>query len=532
MRLFLSHDMVLPLSLAFIAFLTFANAIYHPFVHDDIAFIVQNPQIGHLDHLAGIFFQTMNSAGHEGLNIFYRPVLEIFYRLEYRCFGFNAAGFHLVNIAVHILNGLLLFVLLCRLKFSRPMACAVSLLFLIHPVQTEAVDSVVGISNLLSAFFLLSTLICYVEERHALACVMLVLSFFTKEGVVVAPVLFILLDWYQDKKGRAGLWLFFLLLAIGFLGLRSAVTHAHVLETIFQPAGMPHLRFLSIPRTMLMYMRLVVMPYDLHYYRNTDLFGPNAYGFIVLGLLFAALGAAVRSWQAERRGIILGGLWFMICLLPVLNILPIFNEGSLMLTPEHFLYLPMIGLMIVLAVIFTRLVPSRLQLGLALAIFAVLGLATMHQNLFWRGPVALFERTVAFEPSFGRGHLLLAEAYFLNRQEDPAIAEYARALSIMKRYERAVRNDMARHGIESFMKMIYMETAECLQNKGRLDQAVLNYKEALKLDPRDVQALNLLAVCYWRMGEKAEAQQILRAALELDPSYMPVRENLKQLTSD
>jgi hypothetical protein len=104
------------LLLAYIGLIGFVNAIPHPFVHDDIVFIVQNPQINRLDNLSDIFLPQY-SGRSQGINAYYRPILEIIYRLEYRLFGFNAPGFHLVNVLVHIANGLLLFGLLLSVTF-------------------------------------------------------------------------------------------------------------------------------------------------------------------------------------------------------------------------------------------------------------------------------------------------------------------------------------------------------------------------------------------------------------------------------
>ena len=528
-RSFILSDQFLPFSLVIVTLLVFSNAIPHPFVHDDIFYIVLNPQISHLDHLTDLFFRVIDSAPKgSGGNVFYRPLLEIFYRLEYFCFGFNAAMFHLVNILIHILNGLLLFTLLRRLQFSQISAFFVSLLFLIHPVQTEAVDAVVGISNLLSTLFVLLALNYYVQEKFVYSLAVLVAAFFTKEQVVVTPLLFILLDWYQNKKGRESWWLLSFALTAYFMWLRSVITHAHMLENIFQPGGSPGLRFLSIPRTILMYLRLIILPDDLHYYRNTDLLKPNLNGFIVLGVIGLFLSILVQKWRQGKGAIILGLGLFIVCLLPVSNILPMFNEGSLMFTPEHFLYFPIVGVLLVLAALVRIIGAPRLLLWVAIFVSLLFGVVTVIQNNYWRSSVALFERTVAFEPGFSRGHILLAEAYFLNHQEIKAVAEYDQALSIMKGYQSYYTDNVGRRFVSSFMNMIYAEKGECLQNAALYHQAILSYEEALKFNPNEVGLLDYEAVCYVKMGEKAKAKQILMKAFLIDPNFMPVRENLSQ----
>ena len=103
------------------------------------------PTLPSLDHWYEAFKVPAVS---DGLNTYYRPVLEILYRFEYHFFGPHPFGFHLFNILVHIINGLLLFGLLQKLGLREAVAWVVALLFLIHPVQTEAVSCISGISNL------------------------------------------------------------------------------------------------------------------------------------------------------------------------------------------------------------------------------------------------------------------------------------------------------------------------------------------------------------------------------------------------
>ncbi len=445
------------LSLILISFLVFFNSINHPFVHDDIVFIVQNPQISHLEHGWDIFLHP-NVSG-DGINAYYRPVLELFYRLEYQLFGFDASGFHLVNVLIHIANGLLVFLLLLRLSLSRWFAFGVSVLFLIHPVQTEAVACVAGISNLLSALFVLLTLYAYVKEKHLWAIAGFVLALLTKEQVIVVPLLLILLDWYQQKKNRYGLWLWFIVITLGFLSLRANLTGSHMLQDIFQFPGELRLRILAIPRTLLMYLRLLVLPYDLHYYRNTDILASNSLGFIVLGAVSATFIWLVRKLQINAREIIFALAWFIICLLPVLNIVPLINEYSFILTAEHFLYLPMIGVVMIGGLIIKRLIPFQKLLVLGIVICLALGMQSIYQNNFWKGEIPLFERMIRFEPNFARGQLLLANAYAAHNQKDLALDHYQKALDIMKKYRKKSANAQASRFYDGFIQEINFDIA-------------------------------------------------------------------------
>ncbi|MEI7999627.1 MAG: tetratricopeptide repeat protein, partial [Candidatus Omnitrophota bacterium] len=213
----------------------------------------------------------------------------------------------------------------------------------------------------------------------------------------------------------------------------------------------------------------------------------------------------------------------------VLNIVPIINEYSFILTPEHFLYLPVVGGIIVFALIIKQLISLNHLRAIAVVVCLGLGAQTIYQNTFWSGEIPLFERMVSFEGEFARGHMLLAKAYFSNKQTDWAIDHYNQSLRIMKMYALKATNDKARRFYQGFIKEINFYLAQCFTAKGQLDQAIAYYKEALQIDSRDVSLLNNLAVCYIQQGDKSQAEQILKIALGFNPLYIPARENLNRL---
>ena len=263
---------VLPwLSLVFLGLLSFANAVPHPFVHDDIVFIAQNPQIAHLDHLSSVFL-PLHQQGPQGINAYYRPVLEIIYRLEYRAFGFNAHGFHLVNVLLHIANGLLVFGLLRRLRFTPAIAWVVSALFLVHPLQSEAVACIAGISNLAMALMVLLTLHAYLSRWYVLTFLLFIAALLTKEQALMLPLLMVGLDIDQGRARRSyGMWAVWVMTGILFLWFRHVVSGSSVLADVMQSPGELLLRLKAIGPVLLTDLRLIVAPYDLHYYRNYDI---------------------------------------------------------------------------------------------------------------------------------------------------------------------------------------------------------------------------------------------------------------------
>jgi len=466
-----ARDLWPVLSLAGIGCVLYANAVAHPFVHDDIVFIVQNPAISRLDNVAGIFFGPSGAVFH-GINAYYRPILELVYRLEYRFFGLDPHGYHAFNVLVHAANGVLVFFLLFRLGFSRALAWGLSAIFLVHPAQSESVACIAGISNLASAFFILTCLHCYASGRTVLAMAAFVFALFTKESAVVLPLMLIVMDrlYANGPLGRAlaraGP---FAAVAAVFLVLRQHLTGMSLASTVLASPGELCLRILAIPRTLLTYGKIIVWPDDLHYYRNTDILAPNAWAFAVLGLIILTGIWFFRRLNADdKRTVVFGTGWFFVFLLPVLNVAPLINEYSFILTAEHFLYLPIIGVLLIGAVVLSRwaLRPS-VRKGIFAVVFAACFVTTVGQNTFWRGEVPLFERMIRFEPRFGRGHILLARAYDADHRYDLARRHYMIALDIMQGYVARASNVAARNVYLGFIRGIHADLTR-LEKTGQL----------------------------------------------------------------
>jgi tetratricopeptide (TPR) repeat protein len=561
--------------------LAYANAIFHPFVHDDVVFIPQNPAITSWA-IKDIFLTSGHVPGNSSfINQYYRPLLEIVYRLEYACFKDNAFQYHLVNILIHISNGFLFFRILDILQPSRwTFNLLLGVVFLLHPVQTEAVACIAGISNLLFVFFGLLSFWFYLRSytqggrlAFYLSLLSFVLALLSKEQAVILPFLIL---WHHicfPKKDRivayrrifafGNVLVAYFLLRKMILGtfLTSLFAESQITELI--------LRIKSIPATLLMYGRLLIFPYDLHYYRNTDILQPFWGPLLIFTALLGLLAWLIAKANSDRRPYIIFGVgWFVIALAPMLNIVPLINEYSLILTAEHFLYLPIAGFILALGSFIDEKVLKfsiRVKMiGLIMLLTSLVGL-TIYQNQFWRSEVALFERMARFEPYFGRGHILLAKAYYHDKQFKKALLYYTKAFEIMKNYRQKVQDPEVKKIYEGFIKEIYFDAAHCYEGLNQFEKAAQHYALALKLDPHDAAihnsiginymylqqfskavahfelalqgdsqnllAMNNLAVCLIQQGEIGRAKKLWENILEIDSMFLPARDNLQGLKS-
>ena len=575
------HAVVLVLA----GFLVYLNAIFHPFVHDDVVFILQNPHIARWDNIADAFFRPSIPLIFEGLvTPYYRPVLEVLYRLQYAVFGFDPHGFHVFNVIVHSANGVLVYALLTLLINKRSFAFAAALIFLVHPVQTQAVACVSGISNLACAFFLLVAFNAYIRSSQSqqegrrfwllnLAVAGFVLALFSKEQAVVFPFMCAAYEILYRSKGRAvsaGWRLAAVLLPfLVYLAIRQSLFGSFA-SAIFENTGELKLRVLALPGTLAMYTGLILWPAGLHYYRSIDILAPFVSSWVLCGLGFLFVGFFLRRLDKDkRRQAYFGIFWFLIALAPVLNIIPLVNEYSFVAAAEHNLYFPVIGFLIfffVAADHFASIWPATYRerwVWVFAVLLIIMGTATLLQNRVWQSEIVLFHRALRYQPQLGRVRILLAKAYLKEGRMDEAIAEFALAGEIMGRYAQKAATAKSRHFYDGMLKGIYADSAQAHAFKRDFRSSVLQYDKALALDPQDshiysnralsliglgdiesgmkdlekalaldpdnLLAANNLSICYIQKGDTAKARELLEFILSKDPGFKAARDNLDQL---
>ena len=476
--------------LAFFGALLYAQTIGFPFVHDDHVFIVGNHSLARWDDLGALFLQPSFSLPGQAAavaNVYYRPVLEVVNKVLFFVFHHTAAGYHLFNVLLHILNSFLVYRLVARLSRQELLSLGVALFFLIHPVQTEAVCAVAGISNLLSALLCFLSLFLYLEYKDQLlphrraaflagALFFFLLALGTKESSVMLALVIVCYEIFFMEPGpprprdirRPLAPAAFVGVLAGYFVFRQFILH-QALPDLAKDPGELWLRLTAIPGTLLTDIRILVFPHDLHYYRSVDILRSSVYPSVMLGFLgFLAL-VFLRSFPFEEKRLALLGLgFFVISLAPTLNVVPLVVEYSLILTPEHFLYIPAAGFFLFVFVLFRRalaLIFAKDMKTFAIVIFVIvaglLALTAKAQSRYWQAETLLFQRTLQYQPGLGRVHLLLAKAYHRAGDHAAAAQEYTKAIRIMQAYCARTKNSAAQEIYLSFMREAQAGLARC-----------------------------------------------------------------------
>ncbi len=498
------------------------NSFAGAFVFDDGHAIIENRALGRLlgDKMAST-----------------RPTISVSLTLNYWLDGRNVRGYHFFNLAVHILAGLTLFGIVRRTlllerfggRFQRTatgLALAVSLLWLVHPLQTQAVTYIIQRCESLMGLFYLLTLYCVLRGAtsstplrwYAGAVLSLALGGGCKEVILTAPVVILLYDWTflagscrELLRQRGALYAAFLVPTLAVLGLILAS------GALVDPQGAVGLRIatatpltyaLTQPGVILHYLRLTFWPHPL----CLDYYGwPVVKGLADcwLPLLVVAGLAAVTLWGVCRRtwwGFL--GAWFFLILAPTSTIMPLQDVAF-----EHRMYLSLA----------------------AVAVFVVLGVAALLRLAEEKGLLSPRAQGI-LGPALLAGLVVLLTGVTVRRNEDYRTAAIMWADAAAKRPTNPrARGNLAMVQMHSGDPEAALETineallldptywinwgyqGQILRELGRLPEAEKTFAAVVRLRPREPRWQYELGLTQLFAHKDREALVHLREAVQLDP---------------
>ena len=173
------------------------------FIFDDLHTIPENQYIKDIKYVP-LFFQGHYTSLPDIPQGMFRPFLMLTFVFNYYFSGLAPLGFHLVNILMHFLNAIMLYSLLKELSKKAPFGflALISLLFVTHPVNTEAVSYISCRSDLLVTLLITGALLLYIKRRYAFSLLLYVLALLTKESALVFVLLAETYDFLYPQEGR------------------------------------------------------------------------------------------------------------------------------------------------------------------------------------------------------------------------------------------------------------------------------------------------------------------------------------------
>jgi len=415
---------------------------------DDEQFIYNNVAVKNFD-LPHLLTKSLSSESGEISN-YYRPLLFIGFSFEYQFFKDSSFIYHFDSLFLHFLGGVLLFLLIKKLFCDQLLAFSTALLFLIHPIQTEAIAYASGRGDPLSFFFIILTLLFLLnkdKKYHIISFITLIAALFSKEIALMTPGLIFIVLLSQKKSFTKESILTSLiqtlpyaLITISYFILRITVLNFNNTLNFYNSENIysSHLqvRLATFFHIFPQYLELILYPKKLFMERDSVI---KVMTTITLPIILSILGIItsffVSIWKRKNYPIIFFSLlWIGITFVPTSGILPI--NGIFY---EHFLFFPSVGFFLLTSYVFISIYRrsksmTKEILGiLFIIIVSLLCFRTIARNLEWHDPITFYNQTLNNAQS-SRIFNNLAMAYADSGRPSEAINTYLKAIKIGDSY--------------------------------------------------------------------------------------------------
>jgi tetratricopeptide (TPR) repeat protein len=500
----LSNRAAFILSVVIVA-ICYLNSLPNDFVFDDAPLVGSNPAIRSVTPIRFLKSPYWTQQQYEGI---YRPFTIFSLSVDYALWQRWTPGFRLTNLAVHAINGFLLFLLCTSLIGPGVIPVAAMLIYLVHPVHTEAVTSIVGRSDLFSACFFMAAWLLFQRGRIVFAAASFFLALLSKENAIVLPAILLLECWLNyerdpDERRKSALRVIvFLPVALAYLALRFSV-----LGALGIPVSAQYLagrlttfpRLLTAGRVFIKYLVLIFFPvnlagdYDFNAIPIARLSDWDAW----LGLL-AIAGIAIAAFCYRRRNwaVTFGVFFAFIAFGPASNwLVPIS-----VLMAERFLYLPLIGLSIAFAVAFRAINEERHRrlIGIGVLLAAIV-LCNSHDYIR-RNDFTFFANMVRVVPNSAKARLGYGYALVRAGRNEDAATQLEAGLRIIPDYPELLTT----------LAMTRMRANSCSQAWPLLNRAI-------QVDPGHADTRRRMGDCYYKEGKPQEAEAMYHQAINSIP---------------
>ena len=478
----------------------FGQTITFPFINfDDPEYVYEVPEIN-----SGLSGHNVAWAFTHWPSTNWFPLKNISHMFEFQFYGFNPGLFHLTNIVLHTIAVVLLFLVMRSMTASVWKSAFVATIFAIHPLRAESVVWIEERKDVLSGVFFMLTLAAYLWYtrkpsivRYVTMSILFAAGLLSKPMLVTTPVILLLLDyWPLERWQGAGrreqrakksevtgqrsvvsglvvekIPLFVLALADAYLstgGIASAHSAADQLSLLAR-LGNALVSYLA-------YLWQMIWPTNLGVFYPFPVNGLAIWQPIVAAAILLAITTAVFALRKSRPYLIVGWLWYLVMLAPVIGLIQI----NLQTHADRYTYLPQIGLYLMIAWGAADLLSSsryRAQITSATAVVVILGFAfgARVQASYWRDSETLWNHTIA----------VTKDNYFA-----------------------------------------HASLADLLMRRGRVNEAIEHSEEALRIRPNDADAQNNLGLAMLQTGDTKRAVEHLEKALAINPGHMNAEVNL------
>ena len=537
-----------------IVWLVFAQTLGHDFVnYDDRVYVYANPVVTDGISWKGIVWAFTHPHARN-----WHPLTTLSHMLDCQLFDLRAGGHHFTNVVLHTISVLLLFFLLRDITGLFWRSLFVASVFAIHPLRVESVAWIAERKDVLSAVFFMLTLGAYVRytlqpavSRYLTMSILFALGLMCKPMLVTVPFVLLLLDyWPLNRSQKSEVRVQKLIVEkIPLLLLSIASCVATVWAQSEQIGAMEQFSLASRIGNALVscviYLQQLFCPSHLavfYPYHAIDLWQVALAALFLLGITALAF-----LWRRTRPYFLVGWLWYLGMLLPVIGIFQI----GLQAHADRYTYLPHIGLCIAATWTVAEMSILRAHRKILFALSGIVVLAltanAWHQTSYWKNSETLWKQTLAVTSDNDVAHNNLGLFYEQQRNLDEAISQYEAALQIQSAIQEArynlskavtqtnLGNALTGKGqlnaaVRHYSRAVelrpdyadgHFNLGHVLLRQGRLDDAIAEYENTLSIQPDDAEAHTSLANALLQKGSlRAAIDHYEKAIVSPRPSFL------------
>jgi tetratricopeptide (TPR) repeat protein len=488
---------------------------------DDADYVYDNIQVRQGLTAEGIRWAF---AGFHAFN--WHPLTWISHMLDVSLFGMKPSGHHLVGVALHGVNAVLLYLLLLSTTGATWRSAFAAALFAVHPLHVESVAWVAERKDLLCAFFSVLTMLAYRRYClrpgwgwYAAVVALFLMALLAKPMAVTLPFVLLLLDyWPLDRwgEGHPGprrnlvmekVPLILCSVAACAITIAAQRSGGAVVSIENIPFGWRIANALSAYST---YLGQTFWPSSLCVFYPHPGSGLSPWRIVASVLLLGILSLVALRERRRHPWFLAGWLWYLGMLIPVIGLIQVGAQAR----ADRYTYLPLVGIFLIAAwgveTLSRRWPIPRLAIGVAAiaALVAFAGTAWVQVGT-WENSHTLYGRALKVTERNWLAHHNLGLVLLDEGKSVEALERFREALGIHPQYAEARYN-----------------AAVTLGSLGRTNEAIVEYREVIRLDPRRLEAYNNLAELLARQGNLREAIPLLREAVRLGPASAVARHNL------
>jgi protein O-mannosyl-transferase len=509
-----------------ITWLVFGQTIRYDFVnYDDNEYVYANPAITSGLTLHGI---TYAFSGRHAKN--WHPLTTLSHMLDCQLWGVRAGGHHFTNVVLHTIAVVLLFLVLKQMTGAIWQSAFVAALFAIHPLRVESVAWISERKDVLSGVFFMLTLGAYARYarypsfgRYLTVSILFALGLMSKSMLVTVPFVLLLLDYWPLNRFTKRSSRQLILEKVPLLALSAAAGVATLLVQRSSLAVVERLPVVSRIGNGLVscviYVKQMIWPVGLavFYPHPGDQLPVWEIGLAIA--LLAMVSAGAVALRRKSPYLITGWFWYLVMLLPVIGLIQVGSQGH----ADRYTYLPQIGLYVLLAWGTTDALASRFATGrighgglqrrilavtASVAVFALAWCAHVQAS-YWRNGESLWGHALAVTSGNFMAHDGLGEQLAKRGRLDEAIDHFQNALNIAPGYPEIETNLIL-----------------ALTRKGRTDEAITHLQAFLKEYPNDAQAQCNLGNALRKKGDSQGAIAAYEKTLSIQARYPAAHYNL------